>query len=166
ASIFLMNFSCPGTSTKAMRKFCASSRCAKPRSIDMPRRFSSSKRSVSIPVNARTSAVFPWSICPAVPATMLFMGSFFILLSALTGTAVAQPASKNADSTVTFRSGVSNVRVDAQVVEGQDGVKDLKQEDFVVYDEKQPQKILYFGRDAEPVSLLLLLDVSGSMKQY
>jgi len=56
--------------------------------------------------------------------------------------------------------------VDAQVVEGTDVVKDLKQEDFSVFDEKQPQKILYFGRDAEPVSLLLLLDVSGSMKKY
>jgi VWFA-related protein len=97
---------------------------------------------------------------------MLFMGPFFILLSALTGTAAAQLASRSTEPTVTFRSGVSNVRVDAQVVEGQDVVKDLKQEDFVVYDEKQPQKILYFGRDAEPVSLLLLLDVSGSMKKY
>ena len=38
-------------------------------------------------------------------------------------------ASRNTEPTVTFRSGVSNVRVDAQVVEGQDVVKDLKQED-------------------------------------
>jgi VWFA-related protein len=48
-------------------------------------------------------------------------------------------------------------------VEGGNVVKDLTQDDFIVYDEKQQQKILYFGRDAEPVSLVLLLDVSGSM---
>ena len=56
--------------------------------------------------------------------------------------------------------------MDVQVVEGPNLVTDLTQDDFAVYDEKQPQKILYFGRDAEPVSLLLLLDVSGSMKKY
>ncbi len=53
-----------------------------------------------------------------------------------------------------------------QVVEGSTVVTDLAQDDFAVFDEKQQQKILYFGRDAEPVSLLLLLDVSGSMKKY
>lgn len=58
------------------------------------------------------------------------------------------------------------MRVDAQVVEGPDLIKDLTQQDFVVSDEGRRQDILYFGRDAEPVSLLLLLDVSGSMRKY
>lgn len=104
-------------------------------------------------------------MCPAVPATILFITTFFILLSALAAPAAAQKPD-SATPTVTFRSGVSNVRVDAQVVEGPDVVKDLTQGDFIVTDEKQPQTILYFGRDAEPVSLVLLLDVSGSMKRY
>src|SRR2546428_10971031 len=39
----------------------------------MPRRFSSSRRSGSVPVNARTSADLPWSMCPAVPTTRYFM---------------------------------------------------------------------------------------------
>ena len=38
-----------------------------PRSIEIPRRCSSGNRSVSLPVSARTSHVFPWSMCPAVP---------------------------------------------------------------------------------------------------
>ena len=42
---------------------------AYPRSIEMPRRFSSGSRSVSFPVSALTSVVLPWSICPAVPTT-------------------------------------------------------------------------------------------------
>src|SRR3954447_21605895 len=33
----------------------------------MPRRCSSGRRSVSLPVSARTSQVLPWSMCPAVP---------------------------------------------------------------------------------------------------
>ena len=37
--------------------------------MEMPRRFSSAKRSVSIPVSALTSDVFPWSMWPAVPMT-------------------------------------------------------------------------------------------------
>src|SRR5207247_2537329 len=33
----------------------------------MPRSFSAGKRSVSLPVSARTSQVLPWSMWPAVP---------------------------------------------------------------------------------------------------
>ena len=36
----------------------------------MPRSFSSFSRSVSMPVSARTSAVLPWSMWPAVPTIM------------------------------------------------------------------------------------------------
>src|SRR5919202_2711307 len=35
--------------------------------MEMPRRCSSSRRSVSVPVMYRTSVVLPWSTCPAVP---------------------------------------------------------------------------------------------------
>src|SRR5579864_9406577 len=39
----------------------------------MPRRFSSSRRSASMPVRALTSAVLPWSMCPAVPMMIDFI---------------------------------------------------------------------------------------------
>ena len=39
-------------------------------------------------------------------------------------------------------------------------------EDFAVFDEGHRQPIVYFGREAEPLSLLLLLDVSGSTREY
>lgn len=57
------------------------------------------------------------------------------------------------------------VRVDAQVVSGGNVVTDLTRDDFMVSDENVPQKIVYFGRDREPLSLMLLLDVSGSMQK-
>ena len=58
ASMLRTKRSCPGTSMKPMRS-PGSSRCAKPRSMEMPRRFSSARRSVSMPVSARTNSVLP-----------------------------------------------------------------------------------------------------------
>ncbi len=40
----------------------------------------------------------------------------------------------------------------------------LTQPDFEVYDESAPRKILYFEHESDPLDLLLLLDVSGSMR--
>jgi VWFA-related protein len=39
----------------------------------------------------------------------------------------------------------------------------LTEQDFEVYDENAPQKILHFEHEPDPLDLLLLLDVSGSM---
>ena len=75
-------------------------------------------------------------------------------------------AQTNGSEDVTFRSGVSNVRIDAQVTQDNELVVGLTAQDFVVQDEGKPQPITYFGRESEPLSLILLLDVSGSMKQY
>lgn len=65
-----------------------------------------------------------------------------------------------------FRSGVAEVRLDVQVLEGAKLISDLSREDFVVRDEGAPQRLSYFGREREPLSLLLLLDISGSMRRY
>ncbi len=40
----------------------------------------------------------------------------------------------------------------------------LGKDDFVLRDEGQPQRLAYFGRESEPLTLILLLDVSGSMR--
>lgn len=42
----------------------------------------------------------------------------------------------------------------------------LTEDAFQITDEGQPQKLVYFGRDAEPLSLVLLLDISGSMRRW
>ena len=70
ATMLCTKRSCPGTSTMPTRPTPSRSRCAKPRSMVMPRRFSSGSRSVSMPVRRRMSAVLPWSMCPAVPIIM------------------------------------------------------------------------------------------------
>ncbi len=65
-----------------------------------------------------------------------------------------------------FRGGVSVVRVDTQVVEGKRVVSGLGKDDFVVTDDGTPVAIDYFGRETEPLWLILLLDVSGSMHRH
>ena len=154
ASMFFTKRSWPGTSTKPRLKSLDRARCAKPRSIEMPRRFSSASRSVSTPVSAPTSVVLPWSMWPAVP-TMIFLIPVFVAF-----TIFAQ------EPEVTFRSTVAQVRVDAQVLDQRRPVSGLTKEDFVIYDEGVAQPLVYFGHEDEPVTVLLLLDVSGSMKRY
>jgi VWFA-related protein len=66
----------------------------------------------------------------------------------------------------TFRTGVANVRVDAQVFEGTRAVAGLTRADFLLYDNNAAQPITYFDQEREPVTLLLVLDVSGSMARY
>ena len=62
-----------------------------------------------------------------------------------------------------FRSGVALVRVDAQAVQGHRALNNLTKADFQMLDENQSQPIEYFGRESEPLWVVLLLDVSGSM---
>ena len=56
--------------------------------------------------------------------------------------------------------------MDVQVSQGKDLIKSLTKEDFQVSDEGQPQSIVSFSRGDEPLNLLLLLDISGSMQKY
>jgi Ca-activated chloride channel family protein len=87
---------------------------------------------------------------------------FFIALSLIVLPALAQQPEQPV-----FQAGVALVRIDAQVVDREGrAITDLSADDFQVFDEGQPQKIAYFGRESEPLDLLLLLDVSGSMRRF
>jgi VWFA-related protein len=112
---------------------------------------------------------------------MMFFISTILILAPLgaqdrpaQGTSVVQLNAKPAPSdveqpiepTATFQTGVSDVRVDVQVTEGDKLIKDLTQSNFTVSDEGQPQSIVSFAHGDEPVTLILLLDVSGSMQKY
>ena len=69
-----------------------------------------------------------------------------------------------AQDDATFRTGVNLVKIDAQVIDGRKALNNLTREDFVVLDEGDRRPIEYFAHDTEPLRILLLLDVSGSMK--
>jgi VWFA-related protein len=87
---------------------------------------------------------------------MFFISTIFIL---------APLAAQDEDQPL-FKAGVADVRVDVQVTQGKDLVRGLAQEDFVIADEGQPQSIVSFSHGEEPLNLVLLFDISGSMQQY
>ncbi len=63
----------------------------------------------------------------------------------------------------TFRTGMSLVRVDAQVLDRGRPLAGLRAADFVVKDNGAPQELVVFAQEAEPLQVLFVLDVSGSM---
>lgn len=63
-----------------------------------------------------------------------------------------------------FRSGVELVNVAATVTDDKGRfVSGLRREDFIVYEDNQPQTVSYFSNERMPVSLGIALDTSGSM---
>jgi Ca-activated chloride channel family protein len=70
----------------------------------------------------------------------------------------------SAQDPVTFRTGVSLVHVDAEVLD-QDGriLSGLHKEDFRVFDERKEQPVLQFAAEEQALDLILLFDISGSM---
>jgi VWFA-related protein len=71
------------------------------------------------------------------------------------------------DGDVVFRSDVSLVRVDAQVLDRDNrAITGLHAEDFVLREEGRPQPIRNFASENMPIDVLLLLDVSASMRPH
>jgi VWFA-related protein len=65
-----------------------------------------------------------------------------------------------------FQGGVDLVRVTATVTDANGRfVQGLRQEDFVIYEDDVRQEISQFSSERAPVSLGILLDVSGSMSE-
>jgi VWFA-related protein len=54
--------------------------------------------------------------------------------------------------------------VDAEVTDGAGPLSGFHKEDFLITDNRVPQHILYFSQDVEPLDLILLFDISGSMR--
>jgi VWFA-related protein len=89
----------------------------------------------------------------------------FLLLVALAGGGLFAASSEDGD--IVFRSDVSLVRVDAQVVNRDNRtITGLHAGDFILREEGQPQKITSFASENMPVDVLLLLDVSASMRPH
>ena len=73
-----------------------------------------------------------------------------------------QPATQEP---ATFRTGVALVHVDAEVTDHEGRIlAGLTKDDFRVFDEGKEQTITGFSADLEPLDLILLFDISGSMR--
>lgn len=85
------------------------------------------------------------------------------VIVSLAGLALA--AQQAPETEVTFRSDVSLVRVDVQVMGGGSRtIPNLGVSDFALFENGREQTIRNFAREQMPVDVLLLLDVSGSMR--
>ncbi len=96
--------------------------------------------------------------------TVLRLGrSLPLLLLSMTA-----PAGIHADDeTVVFHSDVSLARVDAQVVDGHNRtITGLRASDFVLLEDGKPLQIRNFASENMPIDILLLLDVSASMRPH
>jgi len=87
----------------------------------------------------------------------------FPVVVALIGWNALLPASDSP----TFHTSLILVKTDVEVYDRQtrSPILGLNASDFTVRDEDQPRDIVYFGGDSGPVDLLLLLDVSGSVRE-
>jgi len=85
--------------------------------------------------------------------TSAIAGSLIVSLSALTW--AQQP---------TFRAGTQVVSLFATVTDAQKRlVPDLMQSDFEVFDNEKPQPLVFFQNEIQPISVVVMLDTSGSM---
>jgi VWFA-related protein len=105
------------------------------------------------------------------------LGKFLLMLAALSVSLAQQPAgapqgeteaaapNEEAHSGVTFRTDTELVVLHTTVVDKDDHViSDLTQDDFQVFEDDAPQQIVRFVREDVPVSLGILVDNSGSMR--
>jgi VWFA-related protein len=70
------------------------------------------------------------------------------------------------DSQPLFKAGANVVRVDVQVEDSGHLVDNLNKDDILIFDEGTQQRLTYFSHAIEPLSLVLVLDVSGSMSKF
>src|SRR3984893_160832 len=64
----------------------------------------------------------------------------------------------------TFKSGTQVVSLFVTVADAQKRlVPDLTKEDFDVFDNEKPQPITYFDNSIHPITVIVMLDTSGSM---
>jgi hypothetical protein len=68
-----------------------------------------------------------------------------------------------AQETPVFKTGVALVKVDAEVVDSGKLLSGFEKDDFRILDNETQQPILYFSQGEEPLDIILLFDLSGSM---
>ena len=96
--------------------------------------------------------------------TRLFALLLLGLIDAV-GTSAVSQQQKNIEKDEPLRLSTQLVVVDAQVLSKKSGapVNRLSERDFVLYEEGVKQQITHFSQDTLPLSIVLLLDVSGSV---
>jgi Ca-activated chloride channel family protein len=88
-----------------------------------------------------------------------------VLCSVLAAVRIVTVSSADAGQQAPFKSGARTVAIYATVTDGQGRlVPDLAREDFEIYDNGRPQPITIFSNDIQPITVVMMLDRSGSMQ--
>src|SRR5712691_11949216 len=83
-------------------------------------------------------------------------GAFLVIVVLTAGGAIAQQP--------TFKTGTQVVSLFVTVADAQKRlVPDLTKDDFEVFDNEKPQTITYFDNSIHPITVVVMLDTSGSM---
>jgi len=94
-----------------------------------------------------------------MPALRLPLATVVLAVVALTASGAAQQA--------TFRTGIRTVPIYATVTDANGRlVPDLERGDFEVYDNGRRQEVTLFENAAQPISVVVMLDTSGSMTMH
>jgi len=89
-----------------------------------------------------------------------------LVISLSLSAAWAQPQNQLQESSANISVSVDLVKVPFSVFDGQDNmVQDLRRENFLLYEDDARQNIRSFGVDVEPVSIVMLLDTSATVKE-
>jgi Ca-activated chloride channel family protein len=87
-----------------------------------------------------------------------------LIVAALSTITIARSQERPAGQGFSFRTGVDLISISATVTDEHGRfVPNLKADDFVVFEDGQPQTVSYFDAERVPVSLGIALDTSGSM---
>ena len=108
-----------------------------------------------------------WTECPKAAYLGFSMRTWaLILLSLELSFSNVLSAQAPEAQTQTFRVDVRVVLVDAQVLSKKThrAARELKQEDFEVYEDKVRQKVSSFSQDTLPLSVVLLFDLTDSVR--
>lgn len=90
-----------------------------------------------------------------LPRLRLFAAWLIVLAGSLALPAAQQP---------TFKTGTQVVSLFVTVADGQRRlVPDLLKDDFEVFDNDKPQPIIFFDNQVQPITVITMLDTSGSM---
>ena len=113
----------------------------------------------------RPRRAIPYKIVPSTPIPLedpMRIGMAMVVGVLLLAMTAAQQPAKPQESV--FRSATRAVAVYATVSDAQGRlVPDLTQDDFEIYDEGKRQTITLFENGSQPITVVLLLDRSGSM---
>lgn len=100
----------------------------------------------------------------SIPSPRRVAAALVALALAASATVVAQQQTTTEGGSFRFRSAVELINVTATVTDRNGRfVSGLQRQDFAVFEDGQPQSITHFSNERVPVSLGIVLDVSGSM---